>query len=39
MAKIKLTKNYMIPCGGFTTPMRQLPLFAATTRGRLFYDL
>ncbi len=26
----------MIPCGGFTTPMRQLPLLSATTRGRLF---
>ena len=27
----------MIPCGGFTTPMRQLPHFFAITRGRLFY--
>jgi hypothetical protein len=26
----------MIPCGGFTTPMRQLPHFFAITRGRLF---
>ena len=26
----------MIPCGGCTTPMRQLPLFFAATRGRLF---
>ena len=26
----------MIPCGGFTTLMRQLPLLSATTRGRLF---
>lgn len=25
----------MIPCGGCTTLMRQLPLFFATTRGRL----
>jgi predicted transcriptional regulator len=26
----------MIPCGGFTTLMRQLPLLFAITRGRLF---
>jgi hypothetical protein len=28
----------MIPCGGFTTPMRQLPLLSAITRGRLFLN-
>jgi hypothetical protein len=28
----------MIPCGGFTTPMRQLPLSIAITRGRLFLN-
>jgi predicted transcriptional regulator len=29
----------MIPCGGFTTLMRQLPLLSAITRGRLFFNM
>jgi hypothetical protein len=29
----------MIPCGGFTTLMRQLPLLFAITRGRLFFKM